>query len=114
MIYEKQAWTPVRAEEKVLYSWDNDWEYRSTDVFPVLSRDGSRFAMTQKQLGNSSVVTYNTDGSDLKLVFDASKELDIGDLLKGTAGAFQPDWSPDGEWITFGLGVSISSYLPVI
>lgn len=107
MIYEKQAWEPVRPEEKVLYSWDDDWEYRFTDVFPVLSRDGSRFALTEKQLGNSSILTYNMDGSDQRLVFNSADVLEIGDLKKGTSGAYQPDWSPDGEWIAFGLGVSI-------
>ncbi|KAF2193134.1 tricorn protease N-terminal domain-containing protein [Zopfia rhizophila CBS 207.26] len=104
VVYERQAWDPIRAEEKVLYSWDDEWEYCFTDVFPVPSRNGSRFAMTQKQLGNSSLVTYNPDGTDYKLVFDASKLIDTADLLSGTAGAFQPDWSPDDEWIAFGLG----------
>lgn len=107
VVYEKQWWTPIRAEEKPLYSWDGDWEYRFTDVFPVLSHSGGSFAMTQKQLGNSSVVTYNADGTGYKLVFDASKLVDLEDLESGTAGAFQPDWSPDDEWIAVGLGVSL-------
>lgn len=106
MVYEKQLWKPVRPEEKVLYSWDDDWEYRFTDVFPVISRDGSRFALTEKQLGNSSIVSYNMDGSDPRLVFNAADLMDVEELHSGTSGAYQPDWSPDGEWIVFGLGVS--------
>jgi hypothetical protein len=53
VIYEKVGFRPVRAQDKPLYSWDPDWDYRSTDVFPVLSRDGM-LAITQKQLGNSA------------------------------------------------------------
>ncbi|KAF2183118.1 dipeptidyl peptidase IV/CD26, N-terminal domain-containing protein [Zopfia rhizophila CBS 207.26] len=68
VVYEKVSFT-ARAMEKPLYSWDADWEYRFTDVFPELSRQG-RLAITQKQLGNSSIVTMNPDGSDQKVVFD--------------------------------------------
>lgn len=103
VIYEKTsfAWRP---QGKPLYSWDSDWEYRSTDVFPILSRQG-KLAITEKQNGNSSIVTCNADGSDRKLVFDVTgKGLDPIQNKKGLAGAFQPTWSPDGEWIAFGLG----------
>jgi Tol biopolymer transport system component len=103
VIYEKVGFK-ARAQDKPLYSWDPDWDYRSTDVFPVLSRQG-RLAITQKQLGNSSIVTMRPDGSDQKTVFDTSgKGLDAGLVKKGLAGAFQPAWSPDGEWIAFGMG----------
>ena len=103
VIYEKTsfAW---RAQGKPLYAWDNDWEYRSTDVFPTLSRQG-KLAITEKQNGNSSIVTCNVDGSDRRVVFDVTgKGLNPIQNKKGLAGAFQPTWSPDGEWIAFGLG----------
>ncbi|KAI3548453.1 hypothetical protein CABS01_13607 [Colletotrichum abscissum] len=104
VIYEKVGFT-ARAMEKPLYSWDADWEYRSTDVFPQLSLQG-RLVITQKQLGNSSIVSMDPDGTDLKLVFDSSKtgEIDAALVAKGLAGAFQPAWSSDGQWIAFGLG----------
>jgi Tol biopolymer transport system component len=91
--------------ETPLYSFDSEWEYRFTDVFPTLSTQGS-LAITQKQLGNSSIVTMDPDGTDLKLVFDAFATNQINYTLdsEGLAGAFQPTWSSNGEWIAFGLG----------
>lgn len=102
VVYEKQLEAPNRPMEKPLYSWDGDWEYRFTDVFPTLSNQGI-LAITQKQLGNSSVVTMNPDGTDLKLVF-STDDLDPAQTAKGLSGAFQPTWSPDGEWIAVGAG----------
>lgn len=104
VVYEKVGFEP-RAQDKPLYSWDPDWEYRSTDVFPVLSKNG-RLAITQKQLGNSSIVTMRPDGTDQKVVFNTDgKGLDPMLVKKGLAGAFQPAWSPDEKWIAFGVGV---------
>jgi Tol biopolymer transport system component len=104
VVYERPVFE-IRAMEKPLYSWDSEWEYRFADVFPTLSKQGV-FSMTQKQLGNSSIVTLNPDGTDLKLVFDtfSTDQIDYTLNGEGLAGAFQPTWSPDGEWIAFGLG----------
>jgi hypothetical protein len=39
VIYEKLGFRP-RTQNRPLYSWDPEWEYRHTDVFPVLTPDG--------------------------------------------------------------------------
>ena len=71
MIYEKVEFK-ARPLNKSLYSWDKDWDYRFTDVFPVLSRAGE-LAITQKQLGNSSIVIMNADGSNRRNIFNPAE-----------------------------------------
>ncbi len=80
-----------------------EWDYRYTDVFPQLSRDG-KLVFTEKAK-NSSIVTVNPDGSDRRRIFDTDTSgLDATMVQRGMAGAFQPSWSPDGQWVAFGLG----------
>jgi Tol biopolymer transport system component len=102
IIYEKvkfREWT----QNQLLYSWDPNREYRYTDVFPALSRD-SKLVITEKNL-DSSIAIMNPDGSNRQRIFVSKGEgLDPGMIAKGLAGAFAPAWSPDGQWIAFGLG----------
>jgi Tol biopolymer transport system component len=102
--YEKVAFNPVRPMFKPLASWDRDWDYRFVDVFPMMSRDGW-IVYTEKQLGNSSIYMMRHDGTQRTKVFEsAGRGLDLARVRMGLAGAFQPSWSGDGQWITFGLG----------
>jgi Tol biopolymer transport system component len=104
IVYEKVAFKPVRPMMKPLASWDKDWDYRFVDTFPLMSRDGW-IVYTEKQLGNSSISIMRPDGSQRTKVFEsAGRDLDLARVRTGLAGAFQPSWSGDGQWITFGLG----------
>jgi Tol biopolymer transport system component len=103
VIYEKTDFKR-RSQNAPLYSWDKDWDYRYTDVFPAISRDG-KLVITEKGL-NSSIAIMDPDGSNRQRIFDAGKAgLDPAKIAQGLAGAFAPAWSPDGQWIAFGLGV---------
>jgi Tol biopolymer transport system component len=102
VIYEKVDFKP-RPQNQLLYSWDPDWEYRHTDVFPALSRDG-KLVFTEKSL-NSSIAIMDPNGSNRKRIFEVdSAGLDPAKVARGMAGAFAPSWSPDGHWVAFGLG----------
>ncbi len=104
VMYEKVKFQPSRPMFKPLYSWDKDWDYKEVDVFPQMSRAGW-LVYTDKQTGNSSIVIMRPDGSQKRTVFNIDgRGLDPTLVKQGLAGAFQPAWSPDGQWITFGLG----------
>lgn len=104
VVYERTGWD-IRDLEKPLYSWQEDYEYRFLDVFPQLSLDG-QLAYTAKQTGNASsnIVKANANGTDVSLVFSTYDGLTGSLVGQGLAGSFQPSWSPDSEWLAFGLG----------
>ena len=96
VVYEKEDYTPW-PQNKLLYSWDPDFEYRYTNVFPNFSTDG-KLVVTEKDDDNS-IAIMNPDGSDKQKVFIPEK----GNV------AFAPCWSPNGQWIAFGNGGYLQS-----
>ena len=102
LVYEKTVFRTWK-QNQPLYSWDPDRDYQYCDVFPALSRDG-KLVITEKN-SNSSIVIMDPDGSHRQTVFDVKgTSLDPKFVAMGMAGAFAPSWSPDGQWIAFGLG----------
>ncbi len=90
VIYEQVSFKP-RAQNKLLYSWDANYEYRYTDVFPSFSKDG-KLLVTDKNV-DSSIAIMDADGSNKSRPFVAQG-----------GSAFSPSWSPDSQWIVFGFG----------
>ena len=98
VVYEKSNFTP-RPQGQVLHSFDPDYEYRYTDVFPTYSKDG-RLATTdleRGEVGNNphvSISLWNGDGyTGRRRIFS-----DWG------GAAMMSSWSPDGRQLVFGFG----------
>lgn len=108
VVYEVYAWGQ-RPAEMPLYSWDDEWEYRFTDVFPQISNATRRRVTTEKQIHNksSNVVVADADYDHRVTAFDVW-DVDAADSAlygSGLAGGFQPTFSPDGSQVAVGFGV---------
>jgi Tol biopolymer transport system component len=94
MVYERTSFAPRRQYQR-LYSWDPDYEYQFTDVFPSYSKDG-RLVTTDLSatLGNpqTSISSWSADGERRRVFYDPS------------GAAMMGSWSPDGQRIVFGFG----------
>ena len=96
VVYERQNFA-ARPQGQLLYSWDPEYEYHYTDVFPMYSKDGVLVTTDlNSTMGNpqTSVSTWNTDGATgrKRVFFDPS------------GSAMMAAWSPDGKQIVFGFG----------
>ena len=103
LVYEKFTWRGWK-QDQALYSWDKSREYRYTDVWPAFAKDGMMVLTAKHE--DSSVDIMRADGSARQRIYDVSKQSGLDPVLvrRGLAGAFFPVWSPDGEWIVFGVG----------
>jgi Tol biopolymer transport system component len=95
VVYERTDFTP-RPQNQRLYSWNPDYEYRFTDVFPSFSV-GGRLTVTglSATLANpqTPILAMNADGSGYQQVFHDS-----------SGAAMMSSWSPDGDRLVFGFG----------
>nr|WP_238812809.1 hypothetical protein [Paraburkholderia sp. SG-MS1] len=104
MVYEKITMRPAHPNGMPMFSFDPAWDYRYIDVFPQLSADRKKLVYTEKAM-NSSIATINPDFSGYTRIYDAATSGLTPDMVKkGLAGAFQPTWSPNREWVAFGVG----------
>ncbi|WP_233451595.1 hypothetical protein [Paraburkholderia caribensis] len=104
MVYEKVTFRPAHANGTPLFSFERAWNYKYIDVFPQLSADRKKLVYTEKAI-NSSIAIINPDFSGYTRIYDPSTSgLDLDMVKKGLAGAFQPTWSPDRQWVAFGVG----------
>jgi Tol biopolymer transport system component len=104
VVYEKVDYTP-RPQNQLLYSWDPNYEYRYTDVFPSFSKDAT-LVVTNKDV-DSSIVTMDADGGNKHMVFKSSTPCNgtpAGPCGAMDGVAFGPSWSPDGQSIVFSFG----------
>ncbi|MES2258763.1 MAG: hypothetical protein V4724_09595 [Pseudomonadota bacterium] len=105
LVYEKIAFSPARENGMPLYSFDPAWNYQYIDVFPQLSRDRQKLVYTEKANNSSIAIVNANDFSGYTRIYDASASgVDPVLVSRGLAGAFQPTWSPDRQWLAFGVG----------
>ncbi|KAJ5712688.1 tat pathway signal sequence domain-containing protein [Penicillium malachiteum] len=95
-----------------LWSFDDEWDYRYMDVFPMHNVASNKLGITQKVLGgaNSSLVTASTkyhnlvDSLDSYDIYSAKNATEVEWLVEGNSGAFQPSFDPDGDELVVGFG----------
>jgi Tol biopolymer transport system component len=105
LVYEKISFTPARPNGTALYSFDPAWNYKYLDVFPQLSKDKLKLVYTEKAINSSIAIINAADFSGYTRIYDpATSGVDPTLIAKGLAGAFQPTWSPDRQWVAFGVG----------
>ncbi|CAD6557602.1 Tol-Pal system protein TolB [Paraburkholderia metrosideri] len=104
VVYEKITMRPAHPNGTPMFSFDPNWNYRYIDVFPQLSADRKKLVYTEKAMG-SSIAIINPDFTGYQRIYDPANSGLAPDMIqKGLAGAFQPTWSPNREWVAFGIG----------
>ena len=86
-----------RAPGEVLAGRDPGFELRYASGFPAASPDGRRLVVSERTGrgrpdDRTGLAVWDTDGTRPRRIF------------RGDGSVMSPQWSPDGEWITFGAG----------
>ena len=106
VVYELISNLPLE-QNTPLYSWNDKYEYRYTDVFPMFARDGT-LALSNKDI-DTSLAIMNADGSDKKIIFKSTTHCAAGKNPSGQCGdmigvALTPSWFPDSQKLVFSFG----------
>ncbi|KAK9850942.1 uncharacterized protein MYU51_011627 [Penicillium brevicompactum] len=113
VIYEKQGPTggstaTSKTQYSELWSFDSDWDYRFTDVFPMATRGKCpMMAMSQQMQGPalSNLMTLDMDGTNQTTIFETEKAMINPSIASGyNARAYQGSWGPNNTNLTFGFG----------
>ncbi|KAI9933950.1 hypothetical protein ASPWEDRAFT_104309 [Aspergillus wentii DTO 134E9] len=113
VIYEKQGPTggstsTSKTQYSELWSFDPDWDYRFTDVFPMGSRGGCpMMAMSQQMEGpaESNLMRLEMNGTGQTTLFETKKAMINPSIAEGyNARAYQGSWGPNDTNLTFGFG----------
>lgn len=114
IVYEQLIWDQ-RPAEMELFQFDDSWDYRFLDVFPMFNEATKTMAITSKQLGNSSILTSSfeytdvVDSMDLWNVWSEDNATDLYYQESGLGGFFQPTFTHDGSKLAAGLGTWFAS-----
>ncbi|KAJ5733683.1 tat pathway signal sequence domain-containing protein [Penicillium malachiteum] len=113
VIFEKQGPTggstsTSKTQYSELWSFDPDWNYRFTDVFPAGPRSGCPLiAMFQQMEGpaDTNLMRLSMNGTDQVTLFEPSEDMINPSIAEGyNARAYQANWGPNDTNITFGFG----------
>lgn len=113
VIYEKQgpsggSTSTSKLQYSELHSFDQDWDYRFTDVFPMGARSSCPLMVMSQQMegpAENNLVRLSTDGTDQVTLYEPSKDTINPAISSGfNARAYQGNWSPNDTNITFGFG----------
>ena len=86
-----------RAPGEKLQGVDAAFDLRYASGFPAVSPDGRRLVLSERTGrgrpdDRTSLAVWSTDGTEPQRIF------------RGVGAVMSPQWSPDGEWIVFGMG----------
>lgn len=113
VLFEKQGPTggstsTSKTQYSSLWSFDPDWDYRFTDVFPMGARSGCPvMAMSQQMEGpaENNLMRLAMNGTNQVTLFEPKKDMINPAIADGyNARAYQANWGPNDTNITFGFG----------
>lgn len=113
IIYEKQGLSggstaTSKTQYSDLWSWDSDWDYRFTDVFPMGARSGCPMMVMSQQMegkAENNLMRLDMTGGNQDTLFIPKDDMINPAVAEGyDARAYQGNWGPNDTNITFGFG----------